>query len=134
MDKKELKSKIAEIEWNKTSKREKIRILSLGGFSDKYCDFKFDELTVALKNLVVDNININNDGIVKLYDAKTLLAIIEDIQQLLESDFYNIDYDNLQEELKECGTITFNQDEYYNGLEEIRIIIERISELKLGGL
>ena len=134
MDKKELKSKIAEIEWNKTSKREKIRILSLGGFSDKYCDFKFDELTVALKNLVVDNININNDGIVKQYDAKTLLAIIEDIQQLLESDFYNIDYDNLQEELKECGTITFNQDEYYNGLEEIRIIIERISELKLGGL
>ena len=134
MDKKELKSKIAEIEWNKTSKREKIRILSLGGFSDKYCDFKFDELTVALKELVIDNITINNDGIVKQYDAKTLLAIIEDIQQLLESDFYNIDYDNLQEELKECGTITFNQDEYYNGLEEIRIIIEKISELKLGGL
>ena len=134
MDKKELKSKIAEIEWNKTSKREKIRILSLGGFSDKYCDFKFDELTVALKELFIDNIAINNDGMVKQYDAKTLLAIIEDIEQLLESDFYNIDYDNLQEELKECGTITFNQDEYYNGLEEIRIIIERISELKLGGL
>ena len=134
MNKKELKSKIAEIEWNKTSKPEKLRILSLGGFSDKYCDFKFEDLTTALKNLVVDNININNDGIVKQYDAKTLLAIIEDIQQLLESDFYNIDYDNMQEELKECGTITFNQDEYYNGLEEIRIIIEKISELKLGGL
>ena len=75
-----------------------------------------------------------NKGIVKEYNSITLITIIEDIQELLISNLYNIDYDNLQEELKECGTITFNQDEYYNGLEEIRIIIEKISELKLGGL
>ena len=74
MEVKNLKSKIAEIEWNKTSKREKIRILSLGGFSDKYWNFKFDELTTTLKDLVIDNITINNDEIVKQYDAKPLLA------------------------------------------------------------
>ena len=71
---------------------------------------------------------------VKKYDAKTLITIIEDIQELIESNLYNIDYDNTMEELQECGAITYNQDEYVNGLEEIRIIIEKIAELKLGDL
>jgi hypothetical protein len=71
---------------------------------------------------------------VKKYDAKTLITIIEDIQELIESNLYNIDYDNTMEELQECGAITYNQDEYYNGLEEVRIIIEKIAELKLGDL
>ena len=42
--------------WNKLNKKEKLKILNSGGYSDKYIYYKHRELTTSIKELIKNKI------------------------------------------------------------------------------